>query len=283
MENDELAECQLSTHLLFACLWMLADKEGRFKDRPKWIKAKCFPYYRDASGEDLSTLDQCSVNVESSLALLQAKGFIERYEVAGKAYCQIVNWRKHQSPHHKEPESEIPPPVESTSVSAGQTNVKPSLVQHHGKFGSSLGQASESENQTIRESGISESENPGSGVKQPSQAQPNQNRESAFAGFDDFWSVWPKKAAKPEAQKAWTKAVKLESAERIIDAARQYATSFAAADHPMHAATFLNKQRWKDDPLAWAEPPGARKATFTQQASSNNRQVMERFAGVSNG
>ena len=94
--NDLLAEIDPLGRLLFIGLWTIADKEGRLEDRPKRIQASCLPY------------DQA--NVDSYLNQLQEKGFIRRYSVEQKMYIQIINWRRHQNPHHKETGSEIPEP-----------------------------------------------------------------------------------------------------------------------------------------------------------------------------
>lgn len=95
-KNELLAEMPPETRLLFMGLWCLADREGRFEDRPKKIKMELFP---------------CdSFSIEDSLALLAKDGFLIRYEVDGKRYAQVVNFTKHQMPHHKEVPSEIPAP-----------------------------------------------------------------------------------------------------------------------------------------------------------------------------
>ena len=95
-KNELLAEMPPETRLLFMGLWCLADREGRFEDRPKKIKMELFP---------------CdSFSIEDSLAMLAKDGFLLRYEVDGKRYAQVVNFTKHQMPHHKEVPSEIPAP-----------------------------------------------------------------------------------------------------------------------------------------------------------------------------
>ena len=95
-KNELLAEMPPETRLLFMGLWCLADREGRFEDRPKKIKMELFP---------------CdSFSIEDSLALLAKDGFLLRYEVDGKRYAQVVNFTKHQMPHHKEVPSDIPAP-----------------------------------------------------------------------------------------------------------------------------------------------------------------------------
>ncbi len=86
--------------LTFAGLWCYADKSGRLEDRPKFLKISIFPYD--------------NIDMEKQLQLLtNHKPFINRYEVDGKKYIQIVNWNKHQKPHHTERNSFFPPPQNS--------------------------------------------------------------------------------------------------------------------------------------------------------------------------
>jgi len=51
-----------------------------------------------------------NLDVDAMLADLDRAGFIERYEVDNNKYIQIVNFLKHQNPHHKEQASTIPEP-----------------------------------------------------------------------------------------------------------------------------------------------------------------------------
>ena len=96
--NEVLAELPFESRLLFIGLWTIADRAGRFHDRPKRIKMQVFP------GD--------SVDVNELLEQLAKAGFVWRYEVDGERYCQIVNWDRHQNPHKNEVESEIPPPID---------------------------------------------------------------------------------------------------------------------------------------------------------------------------
>lgn len=95
MDNDELAALDPLNRLLFIYLWMLADKEGRLEDRPKRIAAQALPYDRTA-------------DVGAMLDDLQSAGFIVRYSVEGLNYIQIMAFSKHQNPHVREADSEIP-------------------------------------------------------------------------------------------------------------------------------------------------------------------------------
>ena len=94
-ENDLLVELPFEFRLLFIGLWTMADKAGRLEDRPKKIKMCVFP------ADD--------VDVDRGLTELHGYGFIERYEVDSVKYIQVVNWKKHQKPHHTEKDSVIPP------------------------------------------------------------------------------------------------------------------------------------------------------------------------------
>jgi hypothetical protein len=94
--NEDLAECSFEARLCFAMLPMIADREGRLEDRPKRIKGELFRFD--------------SLDVEPLLAELEQHGFIVRYEVNGLDLIQIIAFAKHQNPHHREPESTLPPP-----------------------------------------------------------------------------------------------------------------------------------------------------------------------------
>jgi len=92
--NADLVELPMEARLLFIGLWTLADRAGRLEDRPKQIKMEIFP--------------ADSVDCDELLALLSATGMLERYEVGGKRFLQVVNFAKHQNPHRDEKVSTIP-------------------------------------------------------------------------------------------------------------------------------------------------------------------------------
>jgi len=102
--NADLAELSVEARLLFIGLWTIADREGRLDDRPKQIKMEIYP----ADSFDVSAL----------LEELADTDMLDRYEVGGKKYIQIVNFTKHQNPHKDERASAIPPPPGGTAGSA---------------------------------------------------------------------------------------------------------------------------------------------------------------------
>lgn len=87
------------------------------------------------------------------------------------------------------------------------------------------------------------------------QTRPRRDHTRADAEFDRFWSVYPRREAKGAARKAWDKAIVRVDSERILAAAEKY------RDRPgrepqftAHAATWLNADRWDDEPVARGSP-----------------------------
>lgn len=95
-KNEDLAECTIWARYIFPGLWMLADREGRLEDRPKRIKGELVPFD--------------TIEIVPLLNELAERGFILRYEVNGAKYIQILNFERHQNPHHREAPSTIPKP-----------------------------------------------------------------------------------------------------------------------------------------------------------------------------
>ena len=105
LTNEVLAKLDPIISLLFISLWMLADREGRLEDRPDRILAEAFPARRNIT------------DVNGYLTVLEQNKFLERYKVGGQAVIQIVNFKKHQTPHVTEKPSELPAkPIDSPTL-----------------------------------------------------------------------------------------------------------------------------------------------------------------------
>jgi hypothetical protein len=106
--HEDISDLVIATRLFFIGLWTLADREGRIIDRPRKIHMALFP--RD------------TVDVDAMLNELAAYGFVHRYRVGDVAVIQVMNWGRHQSPHHREAPSVLPPlpasndPLEKTGA-----------------------------------------------------------------------------------------------------------------------------------------------------------------------
>lgn len=122
--DEDIAELPHIHRIAFQGLWCYADRRGRLEDKPKKLKAVIFPYEE--------------VDMNKILNDLQQKPFIIRYSVANKRYIQVVNFQKHQRPHHTEKESDIPEPQQDTTIP-----VKSTLEHGEKKEGMGMGMGME--------------------------------------------------------------------------------------------------------------------------------------------
>ena len=65
--------------------------------------------------------------------------------------------------------------------------------------------------------------------------------------FDDFWLHYPRKVCKKDARKAYDRAIKSVSHERIMEGLQTYLANKPAYADWCHAATWLNGERWEDE------------------------------------
>jgi len=96
--HEGLFETEKSTKLplriAFAGLWTVADREGRFKWKPRAIKLDCLPF------DD--------VDFEAVLEALHSHGFIKKYEIDEELYGWIPGFSKHQVINVREAKSLLP-------------------------------------------------------------------------------------------------------------------------------------------------------------------------------
>lgn len=68
--------------------------------------------------------------------------------------------------------------------------------------------------------------------------------------FDEFWKVYPIKVGKGAAKKAFEKALRVDPFDVILEGAKRYAADPNRSQaFTAHASTWLNAQRWTDEPL----------------------------------
>jgi hypothetical protein len=66
--------------------------------------------------------------------------------------------------------------------------------------------------------------------------------------FEGFWTVYPKKVGKGAARKAYRHALRRASHAEILAGAKRYAASKPDPQFTAHASTWLNADRWLDEP-----------------------------------
>jgi hypothetical protein len=112
-------ESGLPLRVAFAGLFTVADREGRFKWKPKQLKFDVLPYDEVEFSEVMDCLDEY--------------GFIIKYEVDEKMYGCIPSFKDHQVINNKESKSILPEPTrEKTCLSR---DAHASLTEGKGREG----------------------------------------------------------------------------------------------------------------------------------------------------
>jgi len=234
-QNEDLVELDYSTRLLFIGLWCLADKAGRLENRPKKIKMQLFP------ADDL--------DLPRAILGLAEKKLVTLYVVDSVEYIEVVNFLKHQNPHHKEAQSTIPSPP-----ALGKTGADPSLAV---LIPDSLNLIPDSLTKTAQKSTALESD----GAKEKAKAKARAKRaaaEEAEANFEIWWKLYPRNAGKQPALKAWLKikpdfetlmtALKIQ----VVDDNRY--NGGTKVKFISHGSKYLNNALW-DDEIELASKP----------------------------
>lgn len=233
--DAELLACDPITRLLFAGLWVHADRRGILADNVRQIKIDVFP--------------ADNVDVEGGLAQLAERGLILRYEREGKRCIAIPAFAKHQSPHPKEPASNLPAPEDRAEQVTSNLHVSDMSVS------SPAVSCSLNPDVLIAESG--EKDAP---AALPAPA-PAPVRYSGH--FERFWAVWPKgHGAKVDAYRAW-KRLGLDRAgaedERnaVMAGLRAWKASERWRRGMVKTCSIWLRDRWWNDEPPLDDPPRA--------------------------
>jgi hypothetical protein len=223
-ENEVLSECSPYARLLFIGLWMLADREGRLEDRPKRIKGALFAH-------------ECAETIQINTILdeLMTAGFILRYTTDGVSCIEIVNFLRHQRPHHNEVASTLPAPSKTSNQGRKHLRPKKPTSALHDK----------------RDSGINEE-----GI--------NEEEHSVHAEpFDEFWEIYPprkgRKAGKRDTRPVFAK-IDPKDIPLLLIATANYAAS--CGEFARDPIRFLKGDFWRDfiEPASVSAP--SRKSVF---------------------
>lgn len=241
--NEHLAALGPYPRLLFAGLWLLADRKGRLEDRPPRIKGVLFPY-------------EPRTNVVLMLKRLTEAGFIQRYAASGTKYIQIVNFEKHQNPHIKEADSTIPAPC-STPTQHQTSTVQELLTP---------------------DSGLSDSPFSDSGHTPPTPSRvcvPDLNGQTSDR-FEEFFQRYPHQIGKAAACQIWLSVVTSENVSEVFAGLERWKHSEQWA-----RAIYAKPQNWLRD-HAWNDHPApARNQGVIDQAdiiAELDRRERERHA-----
>lgn len=236
--------------LVFAALWGHCDSNGVFEYRPRQLKLDILPF-----------LD---FSMQATLQLLVDAGFVVQYETEGKTYGYIKSFCEHQRLTGKEASEGVKYPFNPSLISEVQSknsetvgNQQDTNSETLGKHWGSIGEIPDAQEKEREK----EREKEGNGViaaiapvadatptpekpKRPVREKPKSER------FEQFWAAYPRKASKPDAQRAWEKHKLDDKAEVIIADVKQRAARHSQWQDPQYIpypATYLNAQGWHDD------------------------------------
>lgn len=221
-KDEDLATLPIATRYFFEGLWCCADKAGRLEDRPRYLKVEIFPY------DDVDVESMLQQLAQPNVQDRPKKQFIKRYEVEGKRYIQILEFNKHQAPHHTEKESTIP--------------------QLHGELTVPLACAN-SNSRDCAESLYESLYNKHTAHGEHSNGESTVNQSK---NFDAFWAAYPKRKNRGRAEKAFKKLKPDDGLmEEIIKAINQAKKSPQwVKDNGQfipYPETWLNAKGWLDE------------------------------------
>jgi uncharacterized protein YdaU (DUF1376 family) len=95
--------------------------------------------------------------------------------------------------------------------------------------------------------------------------------------FDEFWKIYPLKVGKGAALKAFQKAIRTTDPEMVIRGATRYKLDPNRVEgYTAHASTWLNAQRWLDEPLPQRNfSPDEKKEKELQEARIKSQREKE--------
>lgn len=135
--SESLSAVPVAARWTFFGLLTMVDDEGRCRDEPRLVKAHVY-----ALDDDITAAD-----VRQHLDALEKVDCIRRYQVGGRAYLYVTNFRAHQKINRPTPSKIPPPPPEvantpppggrltEPSVSSGGALPEDSPLERKGKEG----------------------------------------------------------------------------------------------------------------------------------------------------
>jgi hypothetical protein len=242
--SETLSSLDYFTRWTFAGLWTYFDDHGYGRADARLIRAALFPLDDDATVS----------KVQKAVTALEEAECLCRFEVDGRTYLHAPNWSNHQKVNRPSA-SKIPPCPEHDNGPTGEV-----LSTH----------AALTEDSVSAHGGLTGGKEQGTGNREHRSAP-------ADGAFDEFWTLYPRKVSKPDAARAWTKAIKRADTAHIIAGLRAHLPAWASADQKFipHAATWLNGDRW-DDEVASADPEADRAAQLWASIPTSDEIVARR-------
>jgi hypothetical protein len=201
--------------MLLLGLWTEADDQGVFEWKPVTLRMRLRPT-KDGP-------------IEPLLSELGAANCIMRYEIGGRQYGAIRNFRRFQKPKSPNAVHPITPEIgiytALSKPTSGMQSAEAPPLPHNGEIASLMEEGGDDEGE---EGGDTRTRDP----------------------FEDFWSVFPNQVGKMDAEQAFRRAEKLVAPEILIETGRRYAQTVRRdGTEPRFVKTpakWLDGKRWTD-------------------------------------
>jgi hypothetical protein len=109
LESPDLAAMETDTcRLVWVFLSLIADREGRGRLNPSWLRSKILPLRDDVQVDELI----------GYMEFFNSRNMIDLYTVDGQKYFQICSWHKYQSTS-SEAQSEYPSNPDKVETNSG--------------------------------------------------------------------------------------------------------------------------------------------------------------------
>lgn len=222
-DSEAIDALSAEAETLFYRLLVTVDDFGRYDGRTMMIKAACFPIKESMT---------CEV-VENLLAELQENSLIDLYVFEDKPYLQVQKWdNKPRAKDSKYPE--FGENCIHLYASAKQSRTCTPLT----------------ETKTVTET-VTETENRSTPHQRDVDGPCTKKAHGSdlSAGFEDFWSAYPKKVERKRAMEIWKrKRLHTRAPEITADVRDRAARDTGWHDgYVPNPTTYLNGERWTDE------------------------------------
>lgn len=214
-KSETLSQLDYFTRWTFAGLWTYLDDFGYGRADARLVRAEVFPLDDDAT----------PAKVNKALDALTAAGSVCRFMVDDREYIHAPAWQDHQKVSRPS-KSKFPPCPEHDNGPSGTVSGNPTA--------DAMNPIEDSRGNTV-----------GKGTGNREQGTSSADADGDFTAF---WSEYPKKVAKPDAQRAWVKAARKAELDVIMAGLRRHLPTWAKSEIKFvpNAATWLNGERWND-------------------------------------
>lgn len=251
--------------------------------------------------KDLARILRCAERrVSSKYQTAIGSGFLERIKVGSRGGAAEFQGRIPgvRPPERVTPTSTLSPDLKGDAQGVTQSNGKGGhpgrhplsepLIRNRARAHSNADPSTPNEHQSAHGdphvvAGLFEDEKPSLRSKKTPARKRAEPAEDPT--FDRFWSTYPRRVAKPAARKAWAAAMKRGAdPEQIIAAARLYATNPRRQEsdpkYTAHPATWLNQERYDDEPEESWQPPAPRTNSARDEKYLKHQALREELFGA---